>query len=286
MTNTVTNAFVQQFDTTIRMLAQQKESRFDGLVIDRGTIEGESFTANHLADIEDTPEKLVRHGDTVWSEADHITRVALMKDFFQAVPVDRDDEPKVLANPSGIYADSLNSAWNRRKDAIIYAALRGNSQAKDGSSVVLPASQKIAHGSAGFTLEKIIQAKKLFRANECDEHSGEELYMAYDPNAMEDILSDAYLTSIDRLAVKMLQDGEVGHKWMGFYWIPYNAIYSSGGVYYTVAWAKSAVHKGTGFVEGKADRRADKMDALQVSLSASFGATRVHELGVVEIAYQ
>lgn len=286
MPASITEAFVQQFDSTIRTLAQQKEARLEAATFDRGMITGESFTANRLAAIEDTPENTTRHGDTVWSDATHSTRVALMRDFYQALPVDRADEPKVLANPTGSYTDALTAAWNRRKDAIIYAAARGNSQAKDGSNVVLPSAQKIAHGSAGFTKAKLIQAKSIFRANEIDEHAGEELFITFNDKMLEDILTDTDLTSADYLAVQMLQSGNVSGKWMGFTWVPYQGLYFASSTYYAIAWAKSAIHRGTGFVEGKAQRRGDKKDTMQVSMAGSFGAVRVEEAGVVEIAFQ
>ena len=286
MSDTITNAFVQQFDQTIRMLAQQKESRLAKACFNKGSITGESFTANRLAAIEDTPEKLIRHADTVWSEATHSTRVALMRDFYQALPVDRNDEPKVLANPVGPYTESLIAAWNRRQDGIIYAAARGNSQAKDGSLVALTSGQKIVHGSTGMTKAKLITAKKLFRKNEIDENNGEELYITYNSEMLEDLLSDTTLTSADYMAVQMLQSGSVAGKWMGFTWVPYESLYYAASTYYAIAWAKSALHIGTGFVEGKASRRNDKQDTMQVSQAGSFGAVRVEEAGVVEIAFQ
>lgn len=287
MSNTITQAFVQQWDTTIRQQAQQKTSRFESRVFDRGNITGESFTANRLDAIEDTPQDNVRHGDTVWSEANHTTRVALMQDFYQALPIDRKDEPKVLANPTGAYMDSLVAAWNRRKDRIIYAAALGNSQAKDGTLIALPAGQKIAAGAAGFTKTKLITTKKIFRANEADEQADmpQELFITYTAEMLEDILSDTTLTSADFMAVKMLQEGNIASKWMGFNWVPYEKINNVGGTYSTVAWAKDSIHFGTGFVEGKSQRRGDKKDTMQVSMAGSVGAVRVWEYGVVQIDF-
>lgn len=286
MSNTITNAFVIQWDTTIRQQAQQMDSRFGGAVTDRGNITGESFTANRLAPLEDMPENTVRHGDTVWSEANHSTRIALMKDFYQALPVDRNDEPKLLANPlNGTYMQSLIAAHNRRKDGIIFSALLGNSQAKDGTLIALPAGQKIVAGGTGFTKAKLLTARKIFRKNEADQHNGEQLYISYNSEMLEDILADTTLTSADFLAVKMLQDGDVSGKWMGFNWIAYEAINLAGGTYSTAAWCKSALHFGTGFTEGKASRRPDKKDLMQVSMAASHGATRVEEEKVVQIDF-
>ena len=283
---TITQAFVQQWDTTIRLLAQQKESRLEAAIMDKGTVTGESFTANRLAAIEDTPENTVRHGDTEWSEAIHTTRVALMKDFYQALPVDRADEPKVLANPNGAYMESLVAAWNRRKDKIIFNALLGNSQTKEGAQIVLPSSQIILHGGVGLTKAKLITGKKIFRKNESDQHNGDELYIAYNREMLEDILADTTLTSADFMSVKMLQDGDVSGKWLGINWIPYEALQLSGSTYTTAMWAKSAGWKGTGFTEGKSQRRADKKDTLQVSMAGSYSAVRVEEEKVVAIQFQ
>lgn len=285
MSNTITQAFVIQWDNTIRLQAQQKESRLEACVFDKGNITGESFTANRLAPLDDTPEKTVRHGDTVWSEINHSTRVALMKDFYQALPVDRNDEPKVLANPTGSYMDSLIAAWNRRKDRIIFSALIGNAQTKDGSLVALPSSQKIVAGGTAFTKAKVLAARKLFRKNEVDGHNGEELYIPYNSEMLEDILADTTLTSADYLAGQMLQDGDVARKWMGCIWVPYEGIQLSGGTYSTVMFAKSALQRGTGFVEGKSQRRGDKQDTMQVSMAGSYGAVRVEEEKVVQIDF-
>lgn len=287
MSNTITQAFVQQWDDTIRLQAQQKESRLASTVFDRGNITGESFTANRLAPLDDTPQNTVRHGDTQWSEVTHSTRVALMQDFYQALPVDRADEPKVLANPNGSYMESLIAAWNRRKDSIIFAALLGNSQAKDGSLVALPSGQKIAAGATAFTKSKILTARKIFRKNEADNHNGEEIFCAYTSDMLASILADTTLTSADWMAVKMLQDGDVSGKWMGINWIPYEKVAFNSGTstYSTAMWTRSALHRGTGFVEGKSQRRGDKKDTMQVSMAASFGAVRIEEEKVVQIDF-
>lgn len=284
---TITQAFVQQFDTTISQQAQQKKSRFEPRVKDRGNITGESFTANKLDAIEDTPENTTRHGDTVWSDANHSTRVALMQDFYQALPVDRADEPKVLANPTGDYMDSLLSAWNRRKDRIIYSAAIGNSQTKEGAQIALPSSQIIAAGGTGFTKSKLIMTKKLFRANEADGEADtpQELFIAYTSDMLEDILNDNTLTSKDFLAIQMLQEGNVAGKWMGLNWVPYERVNNTAGTLRTVAWAKDSIHFGTGFFEGKSQRRGDKKDTMQVSAAGSVGAVRVWEYGVVAIDF-
>jgi hypothetical protein len=287
--STIPQWFVQQWDNAIRAEAAQRDSRLMGTVTDRGSITGEAFTINFLSDDGSAlPANSVRHGDTEWSLETHSARVVNMADFYQAVPLDRNDIPKMLVNPvtGGDYMTQLMKRRNRRIDKIIYDAARGSQLQKDGSSVALPATQKIAHGSTGFTKAKLLGTKKIFRRNEADEEAGEDLYIAYNDEMLEDILTDTTLTSADYMAVQMLQAGGVARRWMGFNWVPYNGIYNDGSTYYTIAWAKSGIHCGKGFEEGSVTRRGDKKDTWQVSMGASYGAGRQDEKKVVEVAFQ
>lgn len=287
-TTTITAAFVQQWDTSIRLQAQQSESRLMKAVTDRGQISGDGFTINNLDSIE-MDENTVRHGDTEWGDINHTNRLATMKDFYKALPLDRNDIPKMLVNPvtGGDYMRSLMNAKNRKTDQVIYAALGGTINSKDGATQnTLPAGQKIAHGGTGLTKSKIIQARSIFRANECDDENGEELFMLYNDKVLQTILADTTLTSADFLAVQMLQNGKLAGTWMGFNWIPYQGLTYSASTYYAYAWAKSGVHFGKGYEEGNVSRRADKKDLWQVSMGASYGAGRQDEKKVVEIAFQ
>lgn len=287
-TTSITAAFVQQWDSDIRLQAQQTESRLMKAVTDRGTITGDGFTINNLSTVE-LDENTIRHGDTEWGDLDHTNRLGVMKDFYKALPLDRNDIPKMLVNPvtGGDYMRSLMNAKNRKIDKIIYNALRGTITSKDAvTSYTLPSGQKIAHGSTGFTKAKIIQARSIFRANECDDETGEELFMMYNDKALQTILADTTLTSADFMSVQMLQNGKLAGTWLGFNWIPYQGFDYSASTYYAMAWAKSGIHFGKGYEEGNVTRRGDKKDLWQVSMGASYGAGRQDESKVVEIAFQ
>lgn len=289
MSTTITTQFVVKWDTALRLEAQQQESRLMKTVVDRGTIEGASFTINNLASAGVLDENTVRHGDTVWSEIDHTARNAVMRDFYKAFPMDRNDIPKMIVNPvsGGQYMASLMAARNRRADDIIYQAGLGTILSQDGlTSYALPAGQKIAGGGTGMTKAKIIQARSIFRANEVDEETGEELYATYNDVMLQQILGDTTLTSVDFMAVKMLQEGNLKGKWAGFNWIPYQALNKAGAVYSAMFWAKSAIHFGKGYEEGNVTRRGDKKDAWQVSMAASYGAGRQDDKKVVQVDFQ
>jgi Phage capsid protein len=288
MSTTITTQFVTAWDTALRLEAQQKDSRLMGTVTDKGTIEGASFTINNLASLGSFKKNTVRHGDTIWSEIEHTARNAVMQNYYDALPVDRADVPKMKINPlAGGYMQTLLAAKNRECDSIIYQAAINPINSVDGlTSFVLPAGQKIAGGGLGFTKTKLIQAKSIFRANEADEEAGEELYMLYNDVMLQQLLSDTTFTSTDFVAMQMLQSGSLKGSWMGFRWIPYQGFNKVGAVFSTVAYTKTAVHFGKGFEEGKVSLRADKKDTTQVSMAASYGAGRQDDKKVVQIDFQ
>jgi hypothetical protein len=288
MSTTITQAFVQQWDNSIRLAAQQAESRLMKAVTDRGTITGDGFTINNLTSVE-LDENTVRHGDTEWGDISHSNRLGVMKDFYKALPLDRNDIPKMIVNPvtGGSYMTSLINARNRKADQVIYSALGSSILSKDGVTTnSLQSANKVAHGSVGLTKAKIITTRSIFRGFEADEENGEELFFLYNDKALEDIMTDTTLTSADYMAVQMLQEGKVSNRWMGFTWIPYQNVTFAGSTYYLYAWAKSGLHFGKGYEEGNVTRRGDKKDLWQVSMGASYGAGRQDENKVVEVAFQ
>jgi hypothetical protein len=289
MNTTITAAFVQQFHDSFVAANEQKESRFESKIVNRGSIVGSSFTANDMGTIE-MSQVTNRYGDTEFTIPDVGTRQALMSDYDVAVPVDAFDLPKLLANPQGDYLQRAIAAAQRKKDAVIYAALKGSALRKTDESgsfaaTALPSGQVIAAGGTGMTKAKLIQAKKLFRANEADEHNGEELYMAYDSGMLEDILADTTLTSADHMAAKMLQEGDISGKWLGFQWVPYELLAGTS-TKTTVAWAKSGCHIGTGKdITTDIGPRRDKRNLIQIYVALSLGSVRVNESKVVTIDY-
>lgn len=279
----VTEAFVQQFSANFAHLAQQTESRFQPAVRVESGIVGESKKINRIGATA-AQKKTTRHGDTPLIETPHSTRWIDLDDYEWADLVDELDKKKMLVDPTSDYLKAGVAAMNRSKDDVIYAAMRGNARSSSGS-VALPAAQQIAHGSAGLTKAKIIQAKKMFRANEADEENGEELYFAYGSEQMEDLLNDTTLTSADFMAVQMLQEGAVGKRWMGFKWIPSERMSKVSSTRYCVAWAKSGVALGVGAeIMTRVTERADKSYAIQPYARMSIGASRVEDAKVVEIA--
>lgn len=296
--NKITAAFVIQYADTYDVAAKQNESRLLKTVVNRGTIEGESFTINDMGQVEMNAAGN-RFGDTVWTIPDTGVRTALMSDYDLFIPIESRDLPKLKANPSDKYMKNLMFARNRKTDDIIYQALVGgiprttvsDAGVKSTTTVQLPASQIILN-NFGSLKQQIIKAKSIFRSNECDEFNGETLNILYTSKMLEMILGDTTLTSADFMAVKMLQEGAVAGKWLGVNWIPYeklNAGANTGSAadLRTVMYAGSAVHFGDAAITGfDISKRPDKKNISQVGGVHSFGAGRANELKVVAIDFK
>lgn len=292
--NKITAAFVQQFHDNYELASAQNESRLLKTVVNRGRIQGESFTINDMGQVEMTASG-ARFGDTTWTIPDAGTRTALMADFDLFIPIESRDIPKLKAHPNDKYIQLLYNAKNRKVDDIVYQAAIGTIPRKSvddagvatTTNVALPAGQIIL-SAAGTLKQKIIKAKSIFRKNECDEHNGEQLYILYTSDMMEDILGDTTLTSGEFMAGKMIQEGGVGGKWMGFNWIPYEKLSqgAAAGELRTVAYCGSAIHFGEAAItDFDITTRADKKNIKQVGGVHSLAAGRANEKKVVAIDF-
>lgn len=293
--NKITAAFVQQFHDTYDIESGKNESRLLRTAQNRGKIQGESFTINDMGRVKMKPSGN-RFGPTVHTLPDAGVRTVLMADYDLFIPIEPRDEPKLKASPQNAYMKNLLTARNDQIDDIIYQALIGSvnrttvsdAGAKSVSTIALPSSQIILNGF-GTLKQKIIKAKTLFRKNECDEKNGEKLFMIYTADMMEVFLNDTTLTNADYLKIQMLSDGEVGTKWLGVEWIPYENVSNGAG---GATEGRAAMYAGTAVHFGDADitgfdisTRPDLKNTKQVGGVHSFGAGRANEKKVVAIDF-
>lgn len=292
--NTITTAFRTQFDNSYRLALQQMTSMFSGTVVNKGMVDASNWTVNNIGPIE-AKQVTGRYQDKTASNPDHSTRLVYINDYdIGPIPIDAFDLPKLSADPTSKYVQMLLGASLRQTDKTIYRALLDPSmtRAAEGGPVTLstiPASQQIAAGGTGLTKAKVIQAKALFRKNKADKtyNPGVKLYIAYNGDAVRQILSDTTLTSADYLAARMLENGEITN-WCGFEWIPYEDLdVPAANTARTVAWQSTAVEFGTG-INTKTDiseNRNKRGHPMEVYGWFSQAAVRQDELKVVQIDF-
>lgn len=281
MSQSITEAMVQQFADSFKHLAQQRESRLRSAVTVESGIVGLSKSINRLG-LGTVQAKTTRHASTPRNDIPHSTRYVDLTDWSGSEWVDNLDKLKTLADPQNAYVQALNGGFNRQIDRIIVSALGGNARSSAGN-VALPSAQKIVVGGTGLTKAKLIQARTMFRRNEAD---GEELFLGYSATQLSDLLTDTTLTNTEVNAVMDLMSGNfAGRTIMGFTPVPTELLPKVSTTRSCYAWAKSGVTLGIG-QDQKFRIAEDPSHSFSTVIYAdmSLGAVRVEDEKVVEIA--
>ena len=199
--------------------------------------------------------------------------------------IDDADKVRMLIDPTSSYARAAAAAIGRAMDDAVIDALGGTAKTgKEGStSTSFPSTQKIAHGSGGLTIAKLVNAKKLLDANSVDPSI--KRFIVVSPEQIEDLLNNTTVTSADFNTVKALVQGDI-NTFVGFEFIVSNRLkVDSTPSRLCYAFAQDGIKLAIGKdIMARIDERSDKSYSTQVYYCATFGATRMEEDKVVEIA--
>ena len=279
----ITTAFVNQFGANIDLLSQQKDSRFMGRI----RMESQTGEIGFYEQIGATAavERTSRHGDTPRVDTPHARRSVTMQTFEWADLIDQADRVRLLIDPTSSYAKSAMMAMNRSRDDIIIEAALGTAKTgKNGTTnVVLPASQKVLAAATGLTIAKLRAASQIINANDVDPDI--RRYMAITAQQLDNLLATTEITSSDFNTVKALVEGKV-NEFMGFTFLRSERLtLDSNSDRQIIAWAEDGILLAQGSNNiTRITERDDKSYSTQVFRSEDFGATRMEEDKVVEIA--
>ena len=279
----ITTAFVEQYKSNVFHLAQQKGSKL------RDAVRTESVTGkSHFFErIGSTAavKRTSRHADTPRVDTPHSRRKVTMDDYDWADLIDDSDKVRLLISPQSEYAKAGAYAMGRTMDDVIIAAATGNAfgGVSGGSSIPLPAGQKIAHGSTGLTIAKLISAKEKLDAANVDPDEARVLVCS--AKQISDLLGTTQITSADFNSVKALVQGDID-TFMGFKFIRSERLGLDGNSNRQVlAFTNTSMGLALGKdIQTKISERADKNYSTQVYLCMTIGATRVEDEKVIEIA--
>ena len=279
----ITTAFVEQYKSNVFHLAQQKGSKL------RDAVRTESVTGkSHFFErIGSTAavKRTSRHADTPRVDTPHSRRKVTMDDYDWADLIDDSDKVRLLISPQSEYAKAGAYAMGRTMDDVIIAAATGNAfgGVSGGSTIALPAGQKIAHGSTGLTIAKLISAKEKLDAANVDPDEARTIVCS--AKQISDLLGTTQITSADFNSVKALVQGDID-TFMGFKFIRSERLGTdSNGNRQVLAFTNTSMGLALGKdIQTKISERADKNYSTQVYLCMTIGATRVEDEKVIENA--
>ncbi len=277
----ITEAFASQYSSNFLILAQQKESRLEACVDVDHDIVGASKSVERIGSTE-AYDITTRHADTKYVDTPHSKRWLDLTDKGWADLVDDQDKIRLLADPTSEYLRAGVMALNRKKDDVIIAALRGSARSQSDGSIVLPAAQKIAEGTTGLTVAKLLSTKQILDEAEVDED--EPRFIVVSAEQIADLLGTTEVKSSDYNNVKALVEGKID-TFLGFKFIRSERLPKTGTARFCLAWAKTGLRLGIGKdIVTAIDRLPGKNMSVQVYASMSLGAVRTEEARVVEVA--
>ena len=282
MSTQVTTAFVNQFSSNVALLSQQMGSKLRSAV-DVESVTGEKAFFDQVGSTS-AVARVSRHQDTALVETPHSRRQVALTTYEWADLIDDADKVRMLADPTSSYARAAAAAIGRSQDDVIITAMGGTAKTgKEGAtSTTFASGQKIVHASAGLTIAKLVSAKKLLDANDVDPSI--KRYIVVSPEQIEDLLNNTTVTNSDFNTVKALSQGDIS-SFVGFEFITSNRLKDDGTSRLCYAFAQDGMKMAIGKdVMARVDERSDKSYSTQVYYCATFGATRMEENKIVEIA--
>ncbi len=280
----VDTAHVKQFTANIMHLVQQKGGRLRKTVMLRTGIIGEEFDQDQLG-TQTARKKTARNADTPITQPNHQRRWATMFDYEVAKLHDKQDQLKMLVDPTSSYV--VGGAWalGRSEDVEIITAANGDARTdKTGSTnTALPSAQKVVVASSGLTLAKLLSAKEILDAAEADED--EERFCIVTAKQITNLLNTTEVKSSDYNTVKALVQGQID-TFLGFKFKRTQLLTTDASDNRLVlCYNKSAIVLGIAQdITVDVGVRRDKSLAKQVYLSLGIGSVRLEEEKLVQIA--
>lgn len=299
--------YVNQFNSNVFLVAQQKSSRLRGLVRTESQ-NGENQFFDYYGMADEPQERVGKYDDLKPTETARNRRKVNYKNYTKTEWFSELDKLNMIHDPKAPVAQSFASSFGRKMDRIIIEACLGTAyDGKEGQvPVALPNSQKIVAfdgtttSGVGLNIDTLRAIKKKFNQNEVEG----DIILVYTSEEESSLLNSTEVTSADYNTVKALVNGSVD-QFMGIRFIrtelvprltanvtynPANGEITGAG---TVTAAKSrrcVAFVGSGVVHSIAEDMTSRVslldikgDVYQLFSKMSMGGTRLEEVTVVEV---
>lgn len=283
------NVYADGYNAVLYELSQQKGSKLENAV----RRENRQLNVDYFDRI--APSEVVKKGsrfeNAPLTEIE-LSRRAVYYDMYMHYPaLDKDDDYRLLSDPTSKYVQEGVKAIGRQKDRTIIAAALGTAYSGQygTTGVAYDTNMNVAvdhggGGNVGMTVKKLRESRRLILGGDVDDDV--PLHIAVTADEIDDLLADTTLTSADYNNVKALVNGEidtyVGFK---FHRISKNILPLDSNSYRRcIAWAEDGLLFSMGAMATRIVPRTDKAGApTQVQNDSWFGATRMEEAKVSEI---
>lgn len=284
----VTTSFHDQFKANLDHLVQQEGSMLRRAV-EVEPVKGEKTLQDRIGSTKSV-RITSRHMDTPRVDTPHDRRSLTTFGEVWSDMIDKQDEIRLLADPTSKYAQAGSWALGRSMDVEIiraatadaYGGVEGTEVKAFDTSMVVDvqvAWPGVSTADYGLNVAKLLTAKKRLKQNHVNPK--EVCCCVVNAEGVDSLLKDEKLASHDYNQLKPLNDGNVV-RYAGFEFYPSEyLLQDTNNDDKVLFWAKSGMRLGIGQdIQTKITERADKNYSTQVWCRADFGATRMEEAKV------
>jgi hypothetical protein len=217
MAATVSNAYIQTFESIVRQLAQQATEKFRAKITVKSEQSqqhnwdrlGPGLAVLKTATLVDTPNQ-----ELPWSR-----RVSVAQTWHAGESTEQEDIVQMLIDPNSSIAMNLAMSMRRAVDDIIIAAATGAALDGAGSPVAFPVGQVIGDGLAPINFDFVTAVQEKFMQNDIDPDVPK--CMIVGPTQVRKLMQLTEQTSQDyvRTGLDQLQQYGIAIGWMGFDWV-------------------------------------------------------------------
>lgn len=298
MPDQITTAFVQDYKTTVMMLAHQTGSRLRGMVTS-DTYTGKAGKAVEQFGATKAVKRTARHADTPLIDVPQNARWVFPVDYEWADLIDDQDKLRMAIDPTSPIAQSGAMAMGRAMDDEILGAFYATAKTGENgtTNTAFDVSNQIVGPNVGGTssnlnVAKLREAKRILTANNVDLDM-EPVWCLITSKEHDALLNEIQIISGDFNDRPVLVKGKVE----SFLGINFKIMEFSdttafdnasamlnGTNRYVPVFTPKAMHVGIwNDTEAKMSERADKGYATQVYLRSTVGATRIDEKRIVRV---
>lgn len=158
----------------------------------------------------DMKKKQGRLADTQWEEIAKFRRRISREEYTKSIILDRFDSLDWVVDPNSNITQELANGAKRAIDNLIATNMIGTSYTgvAGGTSTTFDSNNAVAVASSGITAAKIIEARKILRANHVD--FSEEMYMVIGSEQEAEMLAIDEFISSDFINNKPMVNGQIG----------------------------------------------------------------------------
>lgn len=290
MSVNLSNAFTQQFSSTVQLLLQEKGPKLRPYVMVGNYVGKQASPVNQFGPVS-MNQITTRLAPKTRTDASVTRRWVFPSDFTLNQQIDSFDQLKTIVDPKSAYAENAAMTVGRQIDALIIAAATGSSKVGESggstetfSTTDWQISESFgASAAVGLTVDKLIEARRLMVAANVDLDM-DPAVLIIGPQQEADLLNQVQITSLDYNNRPVLVDGRV-KQFLGFNVVVSNQLATSSTNRRCLAFVRSGMHLGIwNDIQSDAHQRNDiEGDPWELSTKLSAGSTRIEQGKVIDI---